>query len=221
MLGAARYYVQSRQKTPFILIILGTIFQYFPYTFSCLFTAVISVDRFFMITQDRKYKDLITPRILKAIAIVLFLCSVTNSSVITIHNMQSRRYSTRWVKDVSIGYSFVPMTIFILASLSTLVVILTHLYILYFALRSSNLKQLRKHHDKNRNKKRLTNTISCICISQLICVTPYLVFRLAAYRVPDKLFCPTASWLSLLVYCQCFCNALIILRNQKCRKISK
>ena len=215
------YYQKNSQNAPFILRIPGNFFQFFPYTFSCLFTAVVAVDRMFVITLAQRYKCLVTPKILKVIAIILFLCSVTNSSILTIHNMQSRSYNTRWVHDFSIGYSIVPLAILALATLSTFVVIVTHLYILYFTLRRTELKQLRKHQGKNSNGRRLTNTISCICISQLICLIPYLIFRLVAYRLPDKLYFNIFPWLGILAYCQCFCNALVILRNIKAGRISK
>ena len=214
--GVVYYYLRSLPKRPFILIIIGSFFRYFPFTFSCLFTAVISVDRLFVTILDRKYKDLVTLKILKMVAIILLLCSVTTSSTITIRNTQLRRYATRWVQSFFTGYSIVLMAIFVLTILSTVVVIMAHLYILYFALRRSNLNQLRKHHDNNG--KRLTNTITCICISQLICVIPYMVFHLAAHRTPDKLFYTLDDWLGLLASCQCFCNALIILHNKKIPK---
>ena len=109
--------------------------------------------------------------------IILFLCRVTNSSIITIHNMQSRRYCTRWMKDLSIAYSTVPLVIFVLVSLSLIYTIL------YFASRSSSLEKLRKHHGQNHSRKRLANAISCICLSQLVWVTHDLVFQFAAYRI--------------------------------------
>ena len=172
----------------------------------------------FVITQDRKYKYLITPKILKVVAIILLLCSVMNSCVITIHNIQSGRYSTGWMKDLSSGYSIETLIIFVLAFISTFIVILTHLYILYFASKDSSLQKLRKHQDKNYNRKKLANTIISICISQLILVTPYLVCRIAADCIPDKLFLTIATWLGLLASWQFFCNALAILRNKKSRK---
>ena len=193
-------------------------FQFFSYTFSCLFTAVIAADRFPVITQDRKYKDLITPKILKVVAIILFLCSVINSCIITTHNMQSERYSTGWMKDLSSGYSIAPLVIFVVVFISTFIVVLTHLYILCFASKDSSLKKLRKHHDKIHNRKKLANTIITTCISQLILVTPYLVCQFAAHRFPDKLFLTIATWLAS---CKSFCNALIMLRNKKSRKNSK
>ena len=214
----ALYYFEILQKWPLIVIILGNFSRYFPNTFSSIFTAVIAVDRLFVITLDRKYKDLVTLKILKVVAVILFFSSFTNSIIITYHNTHSRRYTIRWVNGLSTDYSIVPMAVFVLAILSTVVVILAHLYILYFALRRSSLKQLRKHHDNNG--KRLTNTITCICISQLICVIPYIVFHLVANNIPDKQFF-TINWLGLLVSCQCFCNALIMLHNKKYRKTSE
>ena len=216
--GVVCYYLISLQKRTFILIIIGSFFRYFPFTFSCLFTTIISVDRLFVIILDRKYKDLVTLKILKMVAIIFFLFSVTTSSIITIRNTQLRRYNIRWVQSFFTVYSIVPMVFFVLGILSTVVVILAHLYILYFALKRSSLNQLRKHHDSNG--KRLTNTITCICISQLICVIPYIVFHFVAHRTPDKLFYTLDSWFGLLASCQCFCNALIIIRNKKPRKIS-
>ena len=120
--------------------------------------------------------------------IILFLCRVTNSSIITIHNMQSRRYCTRWMKDLSIAYSTVPLVIFVLVSLSLSLslnlMLYWHIYtILYFASRSSSLEKLRKHHGQNHSRKRLANAISCICLSQLVWVTHDLVFQFAAYRI--------------------------------------
>ena len=123
-------------------------------------------------------------------AIILLLCRVTNSSIITIHNMQSRRYCTRWMKDLSITYSTVPLVIFVLVSLSLSLslslnlMLYWHIYtILYFASRSSSLEKLRKHHGQNHSRKRLANAVSCICLSQLVWVTHDLVFQFAAYRI--------------------------------------
>ena len=215
----ALYYFEILQKCPLIVIILGNFSRHFPGTFSCIFTAVIAVDRLFVITLDRKYKDLVTLKILKVVAMILFLSSVTNSTIITYHNTHSRRYTIRWVYGLSTDYSIVPIAIFILAILCTVVVILAHLYILHFALRRLSLRQLRKHHDNNG--KRLTNTITCICMIQLICVIPYIVFHLAANDIPDKLFFTIDNWLGLLVSCQCFCNAVIILHSKKYRKTSE
>ena len=108
------YYFKYLQNRPLIMIILGSFSRYFPYTFSCIFTAVIAVDRVFVIILDRRYKDLVTLKILKIVAVILFLCSATNSSIITIHNTQSKRFSTRWVNGSSADYSMVAVAFFCL-----------------------------------------------------------------------------------------------------------
>ena len=118
---------------------------------------------------------------------------------------------------------YITFFLIITGTLCTVVVILTHLYVLYFALRRSNLKILRKNYSKNHHRRRLTNTIICICISQSICVIPYLLFTIVALNdcIPVKLFLDIDPWLGILAYSQCFCNALIILKNKKSRKTFK
>ena len=167
----------------------------------------------FAITLAQKYTNFITQKIFKVIAITLFLISVTSASILTI----PKKYITIWV------YYCAEFVVIILGVLIVVVVILAHLYILHFATRRKDLKKLRKHNGKNFNGKRLTNTIICICISKLICFFPYLPFRLLQLRghMSFKLYEDIRPWVVLLVYCQCFCNSLIILHNKKSKKISK
>ena len=56
-------------------------FNIFPYSFSCLF--IIFIDRMFAITLAQRYTNLITKKIFKVIAKVLFLISATSSSILT------------------------------------------------------------------------------------------------------------------------------------------
>ena len=213
ILGIQDHYGRSCRSTPLIVNLLITFFNSFPYSFSCLFTSFIAVDRMFAIILVQKYTNLISQKIFKAIAITLFLISVTSSSILT----TPKKYITVWI------YYCVELVLIILGVVCLVVVILAHLYILHFATRRKDLKQLRKHHGKNSNGKRLTNTIICVCISQLICFIPYLLLRFLQLRghIPYKLYEDIRPWLGLLVYCQCFCNALIILHNKKNKNISK
>ena len=219
MVGVQSNYERILQNMPYIASIATTFFGYFPYSFSCLFTAAIAVDRLIFIRLSPKYKNLFTTKTLKSIAIILFLISFTFSSILTIpfYNAQARRNIPFWVH-----YTFY-CSLIIVGTLCTVAVILTHLYILYFALRRPDLKIVKKNCSKNYNQKRLINTISYICISQLICVIPFLLFRLAGLngRIPDKLYSDINPWLGILVYSKCFCNALIILKNKKTRKTFK
>ena len=217
--GMALYYGRISQNMPNITRVTAIFFFYFPFSFSCLFTTVIAIDRLIVIRLSPKYKNLITPKRLKVIAIILFLTSAIISSTFTIwtYSMQSRRYITIWVSYIS--YFFMLITV----TLGTVVVILTHLYVLYYVLRRSDLKILRNNYSRNYNWRRLTNTIICICISQSICVIPYLLLKIVLLKSPNplKLILDIYPWLRILAYSQCFCNALIILKNKKPRKTLK
>ena len=165
--GGLCHYDKYSQNPPFIASIAGRAFEHFPYNVSHPFTAVIAVDRLLVIMLALNYKSLVNPTILKVIAIILLLISVTISSILTIraYNVQSRRYISQWV-------------VVIVGKFCIVVVILTNLYVLHFTLKRPDIKNLRKHHGKNNTEKRLTNTISFICITQLICVFPYLILQL-------------------------------------------
>ena len=219
LLGIGWYYGRISQNMPYIARIANRFFTYFPFSFSCLFTTVIAIDRLIVIRLSPKYKNLFTPKRLKVIAIILFLTSAIISSTLTIptYGIQSRRCFSICV------YYVLHFFLFITGTLCTVVVILIHLYLLYFALRRSNLNILRNNRSRNHNWRRLTNTIICICVSQSICVIPFLllgVLRLTS-RIPGKLYIDICPWLSILAYSQCFCNALIILKNKKPQKTLK
>ena len=216
MLGVRWNFERTWQNMPYTASIASTFFEYFPYNFSCVFTAAIAVHRLVLIRLCPKYKNLFTTKILKSIAIILFLISFTISSILTIplYNEQTRRNIPFWVYYTLYG------SLIIIGTLCTVAVIVTHLYILYFTLRRPDLKIVKKNRSKNYNQKRLTNTVSYICISQLICVIPFLLFRLVDLNgrsIPNKLYADVHPWLGILVYSQCFCNALIILKNKKIR----
>ena len=217
--GIDWYYGRTSQNMPYVARIGQKFFSYFPFSFSCLFTTVIAIDRLIVIRLSAKYKNLFTPKRLKVIAIILFLISAIISSTFTIQiaSIQSRRYYTIWV-SYNLHFSVI-----VIGTLCAVVVILIHLYLLYFALRHSDLKMLRNNYSRNYYWRRLTNTIACICISQSICVIPYLLFQIVVLnsRIPLKLMLDICPWLGILAYSQCFCNALIILKNKKPRKTFK
>ena len=219
LLGIDWYYGRISQNMPYIARIADRFFTYFPFNFSCLFTTVIAIDRMIVIKLSPRHKNLFTPKRLKVIAIILLLISAIISSTFTIRadSMQSRRYITIWVSYIL--HFFVILT----GTLCAVVVILTHLYVLYFALRRSDLKILRNNYSRNYNWRRLANTITRICISQSICVIPYLLFQIVVLnnRIPLELMLDINPWLGILAYSQCFCNALIILKNKKPRKTFK
>ena len=190
-----------------------------PFMYSSLITTVIGVDRMFLVRLAQKYENIVTLKALKVIIIIPLLCCLTFGFVIA-YIMSNFRLRLSWFFYLSITHA-------IIIVVAPLVTILAHLYLLNFVLRRGDLKQLRIHHHKNRNSKRLIKTIICICISQLILVFPfssYLLFYLIdpeAFLFNFVLHLNTVSWLGLLRYCQSFSNAIIILMNQKKQKNSK
>ena len=192
-----------------------TFFGDFPYYFSCLITVVIAVDRLFVITMHQKYKNLINPRILKGIIIAMFVLIVIHSSV-CVYFMLPENQSYATLKSLSISF-------YILGLASAGIIILAHLYILYFFWEGSNVKKLSKHCGSRYNGKRLTITIMYLSLSQCVCIIPYCILWLVQTfdKVEFRHMANIAPWIILLRNCQCFCNAIILLRNQKQRTSSK
>ena len=201
MVGIRWHYVRISQDMPYVMGIVSRCFQYFPYSFSDLFTVAFTV---------------FTSKILRVISTIMFLITVTSNFILTIpiYNFQSGKCITASV------YYILPV---FLNSLGILCTVAVHLYILYFALRRPDLNALKGNFSKSCDRKTLTNTIICICISQLICVIPFLLFQLLVPngRIPDKQFSDINPWLNILAYSQCFYNAPIIHKNKKNRKIFK
>ena len=200
MAGIRWHYVRISQDMPYVMGIVSRCFQYFPYSFSGLFTVVFTV---------------FTSKILRVISTIMFLIAVTSNFILTIpvYNIQSGKCITASM------YYILPV---FLNSLGTLCTVAVHLYILYFALRRPDLNALKENFSKSYDRKRLTNTIICICISQLICVIPFLLFQLLVPngRIPDKLFSDINPWLTILAYSQCFYNTPIIHKNKKIERFS-
>ena len=191
-----------------------------PFIYSSLITAVIAVDRMLLIRLAQKYENIVTLKTLKVIIIILLLCCLTFGFVM-VWSLSNWLLRPSWL-------FYLRITNVILLVVPPLVIMLAHLYLLNFVLRRRDLKHLRIHHHKNCNSKRLTKTIICICITQLILVFPYSSHTLFLFLTFHKavlfdfaLHVNTSAWLHLLRYCQCFINAIIILLNQKKQKISK
>lgn len=212
--GVYWYFLKENDVSDF-LSTAYVFFGDFPYYFSCLITVVIAVDRLFVITIDQKYKNLIKPRILKGIIIAMFGLIVTYSSV-CIYFMLPENQNSTTLKSLSFCF-------YILGLASAGIIILAHLYILYFVWKGSNVKKLSKHCGSKFNGKRLTMTIMYLSFTQCVCIIPYCTLWLI--QTFDKVeichMATTAPWIVLLRNCQGFCNAIILLRNQKQRRISK
>ena len=179
----------------------------FPYTFSYLVTPIIALDRFFIITQQKKYENFITMKRLICIVILVLIIAFANCIV------------TYYVIPVNFGnVTAIMRKSYLIVNVVSMVVILTaYLYILYFVHRQSLAMKTCKYSNTKSNKK-LTLKILYIFICQIFCILPYLLMHMIdefGGYVPVLLVAP---WLSLLRNSQCFCDGLILLHNEKQKK---
>ena len=209
--GIYWYFIAKKVPIPNILTIALTFWGDFPYYFSYFITVVIAVDRILLITIYQKYKELIKPKVLTLIVIVLFLFTITYSSVCA-HFMRPENQNIHLLQSLSFGY-------YITSLASATLVLLWYTSISIFLWGCSNKKEPSRHGDKNHNENGVTMTIMRIFISQCICIFPYSIFWIlpTSFLVQANV----APWIGLLRNCQCFCNSLIFLCNKKKRRIYK
>ena len=205
------WYFVKIGSIPNIVITTRTFFGDFPYYFSYLITVLIAVDRLLVIIFNQSYKNLIKPKILQGVVITLFLLAITYSSL-CVYFTELTNQNRRILELLSYGY-------YILGITSAAVIIIVYLCTLRIYWKNTNLMGLRKHNTKKNTGKRLTKTIMYICISQFVCILPYSVFWLKSTTFNLRI--NVAPWIHLLRNCQCLFNAIILLCNQKKRRISK
>ena len=179
----------------------------FPYTFSYLVTTVIAVDRFFIVTKQKKYENFITIKRLKYIVILILNIAFVICLI------------TYYIIPINYGNvtSITRKSYLIVNIISMIIVLFAYLYILFFVHRQSNAMKSSTH-NSTQYSRRLTKKILCIFICQTICILPYLVMYIIdefGGYVPVLLVSP---WLSLLRNAQCFCDSLILLHSKKSEK---
>ena len=211
MNGIYWYFIVKISVVPEILSVAYTFWGDFPYYFSYLITVVIAVDRIFIIRFYQKYKKLIKPKALTGIVIVLFLFTITYSSVCA-HFMRRENQNSHLLKSLGFGY-------YIISLASASIVLLVYTSVSLFLLGCTNKKEPNRHGDRKHTENGVTTTIMCIFISQCICTFPYSIF----WMLPTSFLMQVnaAPWLSLLRNSQCFCNSIIFLCNKKKQRIYK
>ena len=93
------FYMKDLQFQWFIAVMF---FIEFPFSFSCLITVVMAVDRVFAITLVQKYENIVTLKALKVIIIILLLLSVNRNSI-TFWSMLYILASKFWVFHVGVA----------------------------------------------------------------------------------------------------------------------
>ena len=202
----------AHYKDGSIFPLISSLFFYdFPYLFSNIVTSVIAVDRLFLITKQKKYENMITTRRLKYIVLTLFFAAIGHCLI-----------SVYFYLPISPKYMqyIINITCFIIHAASLLGILSSYIFILYFVHRRAETMALCKHSADN-DRKRLSKTIFYIFVCQVVCNLPYLVlFLLALEKIPLP-YMMIGPWLTVMRNCQCFCNGLILLQNQKRKTRSK
>ena len=170
----------------------------FPYTFYYLVTTTIAVDRFFIVTRQKKYEIFVTIKRLVYIVILLLVLAFVNCFVLY------------YVIPLNYGNvkSAMRKTYLIVNIISMLIILSAYCYILFFLRRQSKAMKTCRHINAKYNK-RITKKIFYIFICQIICTLPclmHIVDEFGGY-VPVLLVAP---WLSILRNSQCFCDGLVM-----------
>ena len=195
-------YYQQGSRSPLII----TLFFYeFPYIFSNIFTAIIAIDRLLIIASQHSYKHIITKKRLKIIVLLVLTFSVGYCCVTRYNSLPERCCNINEI----LGAGFLPVFI-----MSMVLVILAYICILSIVQKGSKTVLACKHR-KGKSDGKLSTKIFYILVCQVVFLFPYLILlslHICSISLP---FNTNGPWLVMLRNCQCFCNGLILLRNQK------
>ena len=195
------YYQQGSRS----LLIITLLFYDFPYIFSNILTAIIAIDRLFIIASPNRYKYIITEKRLKIIVLLVLAISIGYCCVTTYYSLPEKCCNINKI----LGGGF--LAVFVM---SMILVISAYICIISIVRKGSKSMQACNHRN-SKSDRRLSATIFYILVCQVACVVPYLtLFSLHIYSISLP-FNTIGPWLVMLRNCQCFCNAFILLRNQK------
>ena len=204
VLGIFWYFQQNQPDIPFVISALQIFFGDFPYLFSFLITMVIALDRLFVVTLQQKYKNIVMGKVLKLAIAVLFLLTLSYTSVVSYYMLLIDKDNIGLIDTLSIGYNSACV-------IGEIIMICAYFYILFFTRKKFNEIHISKHCHIKKNGRRLTKTIMFIFITQSLFNLPNSMFWLIPLNLPIQL--KASPWLSITRNFQCFCNALIFLMN--------
>ena len=190
-------------------------FKTFPFNFSYILTTVIAIDRLLVMTTNKRFENVITKKRLLIIIACLFAIAVASASVDTHFNLPNLQLS---IAAKGFGIFCVSLYFF-----GTIIIISAYIYLLHYVYRQDN--KLRRHRHQKQNKKtqkKLSKTILCIFISQIICNLPNQILTAAyflfSYQFQNRH--QVMSWLMVLRTWQCICDGVFFLYREK-RKIGR
>lgn len=196
------YYYYDGLRAP--LIIMSFCLN-FPYIFSMILTAIIAIDRLFIIIWKNRYKDIISDFRLKLTVTVLLTINIGCNCLGTYFLLSEICCDIHDVITAGLGG---------IITMSMIAVILAYMRILLLVRNNSKTMAACKHCN-NKSDRRLSKTIFHILACQITCTVPYLTLltlRSSNFSLYISILVP---WFMILRNCQCFCNAIILLRSQK------
>ena len=196
------YYYFHGLRAP--LIIMGFCLN-FPYIFSMILTAIIAIDRLFIIIWQNCYKDIISDFRLKLTVTVLLTISIGHCCLGTYFLLPERCCDILSVIVTGLGG---------IISMSMIAIILAYMRLLFLVRNNSKTMAACKHCN-SKSDRRLSRTIFHILACQITCTIPYLTLLTLPSSNFSLYIIILSPWFMILRNCQCFCNAIILLRSQK------
>ena len=187
--------------SPLLLFFLFT-----PFIFSWFMVIVISVDRVLMITKTHDYKKIVTMKVLYGIVAILIVKDISLSLYMSFNDIFLQKTS-----------KFILYSQFICEVVGIGVTVVIYLYLLFFVRSKSKALSKSKHGGHHVDKK-LFNTVVYIFICLLIFTLPQFAGMALAEIIEIKnpiIFRNITYWQWILVYSNCYANAIILLYNSK------
>ena len=198
----------NKQFTPgcFLPCEVYVVLQYFPYVYSWSLTVVIALDRYFVVTQKRKYEELITKKRIFIIAILLLVSTFGASLLYIVVKMSIR--------------TLVKMAIEILLILIT---VFSYVNLLHFVRKKSKAARKGEYGagKKDASSIKLTRIIAYIFFCQVVLSLPQWIYLFVLINLKTEKTLTSIMkqrliyrWLIILRFSNCYTNAFILLYNQ-------
>ena len=187
----------------------------FPYIFSFIVTAIVAIDRLFLVTKQHCYTNFITKRRLACIVAFFFIISVGHCTWMSYAFFAYRRITE--LLYLSMIYKVFNVTLSIMVTGA-------YIFILCFSYRRAKAVS---HCKSNGNKdfKRLTKTIMFIFVSQVIFNFPVQCFMFIPLDKIYSIFSETApelmAWIYMLRNNSSLFNGVILLLRERRKKKNK
>ena len=194
------------------VLTISQVFLYFPMLFSWFMVIIIAIDRSLMITKTAKYGKYITLKVLYIIIGILFISNAVVFSVLS-HTrgpqIDQEEFDMGHIIQLIIGNTFM-FTVAVL-----------YAYLLYYVRKKARKFENNAKHGHCNYSKQVTKKVFMIYLCLVVFTLPQvagLIFWMSDpdaysknYLVIRNKFC----WEALLIYCNSFTNAIILLKSLK------